>query len=109
MGVFGFDSDAGLAEFFGVVDHEDRAGWQKEREGNAAQVRSTAANMANQTVSPALDMAKQGINAQMHGAQMEEQRGSQAKETVEVTERRVRSKAYNVSDSRPSGHSGPDF
>lgn len=80
MGFLGFPSEKDMAELFGFVTPEDKANWEKSREANAQANPGTAKEMADKSMAPAMDMAKRGVQAQMHGAQNEAQRGAQPKE-----------------------------
>jgi hypothetical protein len=109
MGTLGFPSGKDMSEMFGYVTPEDQAGWEKQREASkAAQVAKpgTAKEMANKSIAPALDMAKRGVQAQLHGAQMESQRGDQAKTRTRVTRETVTEQSRNVD---ASDDSGPEF
>jgi hypothetical protein len=86
---FGFPSKKDMAEMFGYVTPEDQAKWEKQREARKQAAPGTAQEMAAKSIAPALDLAKHGIRAQMHGAQTEAQRGAQPKQrvkTVKITE-----------------------
>ena len=103
----GFPSARDFSEMFGYVKEEDREKWEKDRNANKNRSQGTAADMAGRSVGPALDLAKQGVRAQMHGAQMEAQRGSQAKKRT-VTRETVTEQSQNI-DEPDASDDGPDF
>ena len=107
MGVLGFPSGKDMSEMFGYVTDEDRAKWDQQREANKEKQPGTAADMASKSVAPAMDMAKQGVQAQMHGAQYEAQRGAQPKERTRVVRETVTEQSRNV-DTSDTGY-GPEF
>ena len=107
MSFMGFPTGRDLSEMFGFVKEEDRDNWEKERNSRQNQARGTAADMASRSAGPALDMAKRGVQAQMHGAQMEAQRGSQAKVRMTKTET-ITEQSKNIDDPVTPDY-GPDF
>lgn len=108
MGAIGFPTGKDLSEMFGFVKSEDRDNWEKERNARQNGPRGTAADMAGRSAGPALDMAKRGVQAQMHGAQMEAQRGSQAKVRTTKTET-ITEQSRNISEPDTSSDYSPDF
>lgn len=100
MGLMGLPSGKDMAELFGYVTPEDKAKWEQDREASKQSSPGTAKEMANKSMAPAMDMAKRGVQAQMHGAQNEAQRGAQPKQKVEWLE--------NVDVNKNDGY-GPDF
>lgn len=109
MGLLGFPSGKDLSEMFGFVTDEDRAKWEQQREANKEKTPGTAQDMASKSIAPALDMAKHGVQAQMHGAQYEAQRGAQPKQKSRVVTREtVTEQSRNIDASDGSGY-GPDF
>lgn len=107
MGTLGFPSGKDLSEMFGFVTEEDRSKWEQQREAGKKKQPGTAADMASKSVAPAMDMAKQGVQAQMHGAQYEAQRGAQPKQKTRVVRETVTEQSRNI-DPSDSGY-GPDF
>lgn len=92
-----------MTEMFGFVTPEDKAKWEQQREANKQKpAPGTAQEMASKSAAPALDLAKKGVQAQMHGAQTEAQRGNRAKV---VTRETVMEQSRNVDDSSY----GPEF
>lgn len=85
----GFPGSKDLAAMFGYVTDEDREAWQKERLERAGNGKSsgTAREITDKSTGPAMDMAKRSVQAQMHGAQNEAQRGSQPKQRSRVVTR----------------------
>jgi len=102
---FGFPSKRDMSEMFGYVTEEDQQKWEKQREARKTSSPGTAQQLAAQSIKPALDLAKHGIRAQMHGAQNEAQRGAQAKQRV-VTRETVTEQSRNIDGSDDFG---PDF
>lgn len=107
MSFMGFPTGKDLSEMFGFVKEEDRNNWEKERAARQNQSRGTAADMAGRSAGPALDMAKRGVQAQMNGAQMEAQRGQQAKVRMVKTET-FTEQSENI-DPKSTVDYGPDF
>jgi hypothetical protein len=103
MGFMGFPSKKDMSEMFGYVTPEDQEKWAKQREANKGAVQGTAKEMAHKSLAPAVEMAQQGIRAQMHGAQTEAQRGAQAKQRVVVRET-VTEQSRNIDASDDSGY-----
>lgn len=93
--VFGFPSKKDMSEMFGYVTPEDQSKWEQQRQTNKQAVPGTAQELASKSIAPALDLAKHGIKAQMHGAQNEAQRGAQAKQRV-VTRETVTEQSRNI-------------
>ena len=106
MGLIGFPSGRDLSEMFGYVTEEDRAQWEKQREAGKQNQPGTAQEMANKSIAPALDMAQRGVQAQMHGAQMEAQRGSQPKQRSRVIRETVTEQSRNIDAGEDFG---PEF
>lgn len=97
MSFMGFPSRRDMSEMFGFVTNEDKAKWEQERDANQKSGSSgTASEMASKSAGPALDLARKGVQAQMHGAQTEAQRGAQAKV---VTRETFKEQSRNVDDS----------
>lgn len=109
MGAFGFPSGKDMSEMFGYVTEEDRTKWEQERQARQESTPGTAHDMASKSIAPALDMAKHGVQAQMHGAQFEAQRGGQPKQRQRVVTREtVTEQSHNIGAGEDSGYS-PDF
>lgn len=94
----GFPSKRDMSEMFGFVTPEDQEKWAKQREAHKQANPGTAQQLAAKSMGPALDLAKQGIQAQMHGAQTEAQRGAQAKQRV-VTRETFTEQSRNIDGS----------
>lgn len=91
MGIAGFGmSRADIEGAFGLTA-EDKSKFE-ERRAAERQTDGTAKQLAEKSITPAMEIAKQGITAQMHGASMEDQRGSSTK----VRTTRVVSQSRNV-------------
>lgn len=106
--MLGFPSNKDLSEMFGYVTEEDRDKWEQDREARKKKTPGTAREMADKSIAPALDMARQGVQAQMHGAQYEAQRGAQPKQKSRVVTREtVTEQSRNIDASEDSY--GPDF
>ncbi|KIA73382.1 hypothetical protein ANMWB30_23090 [Arthrobacter sp. MWB30] len=108
MGLGGFPSGEEMSEMFGFVTPEDREQWARSRESNKQAVAGTARDMAHKSIAPALDMARHGVQAQMHGAQYEAQRGEQPKVRSRVIRQTVTEQSHNIDGAAGSDY-GPDF
>jgi hypothetical protein len=106
--VFGFPSGKDMAEMFGYVTEEDRSKWEQQREASKKESPGTAQDMASKSIAPALDMAKRGVQAQMHGAQYEAQRGAQPKQRSRVIRQTVTEQSRNVDSVDDAGYD-PEF
>lgn len=106
--VFGFPSKKDMAEMFGYVTPEDQAKWEQQREARQQAAPGTAQELAGKSIAPALDLAKHGIRAQMHGAQTEAQRGAQPKQRVRTRETVIETEQSRNVDGPGSGFS-PGF
>lgn len=104
MGLLGFPSKKDMSEMFGYVTPEDREGWEKRREAEKKKTPGTAREMADKSVAPALDMAKRGVQAQLHGAQYDAQRGSQPKQRQRVVTRETVTEQSRNIDSSGDGY-----
>lgn len=108
MSKLGFPSEKDMSEMFGFVTPEDREKWQQKREASKQKgAPGTAQEMAGKSIKPALDLAKHGVRAQLHGAQTEAQRGAQAKQKIRVTRERVTEQSQNIEGD--STDFGPEF
>ena len=107
MATLGFPSGKDISEMFGFVTEEDRSKWEQQREANKQKQPGTAADMASKSVAPAMDMVKQGVQAQMHGAQFEAQRGAQPKQKTRTVRETVTEQSHNI-DASDTGY-GPEF
>lgn len=107
--VLGFPSGKDLVEMFGYVTDEDRTKWEQQREASKKEnTPGTAQEMANRSIAPALEMAQHGVQAQMHGAQYEAQRGAQPKQRSRVIRQTVTEQSRNVDVVDDPGYE-PDF
>lgn len=95
---FGFPSKRDMSDMFGYVTEEDQAKWEKQREASKKSTPSTARQLASESIKPALELARHGVRAQMHGAQNEAQRGDQAKQRV-VTRETITEQSRNIDGS----------
>lgn len=107
--VMGFPTGKDMSEMFGYVTEEDRSNWQQQREASKQEKPpGTAQEMASKSIAPALDMAKHGVQAQMHGAQTEAHRGAQPKTKSRVIRQTVTEQSRNVDSADDPGYE-PDF
>lgn len=106
MGIAGFGmSRADIEGAFGL-SAEDKANFEARREAER-EVGGTAKALAEKSITPAMEIAKQGITAQMHGASMEDQRGNSTKvqTTRTVTQsRNARSFDDGVAEASDGGY-----
>lgn len=105
----GFPSGKDMSAMFGYVTDEDREGWAKDRQERAGKPTGTAREMTEKSTAPAMDMAKRSVQAQMHGAQNEAQRGSQPKQHSRIVTRETVTEQSRNIDGAPDQDYGPEF
>lgn len=86
MAIMGFPGEGELSSMMGYVTDEDREKWERMKAASDSRLEAsrnglTARGLASQAAQPAMGIAEQSINAELHAIRNEEARKTQLKET----------------------------